>query len=560
VSRRGGPLRRVLAEPGTPYGRLALAGLLGLAAAAATIGLLAGSGYVVGRAALRPGLSALVGILAAVEVLAFLRGPLRYAERLVGHDAALRALTRWRLWLYDCLSPRVPAALAGWRSGDLLARAIDDVDALQDLYLRTLLPVAIAAGASVIGTVAVGLILPWAALALGIPLLIALTVPALLTWRRHGDVEVATLAGSLSAQVVDALAGAPDLLAFGADAPFLHAVEVLGDRSDALQRRHAHLGTATTVLLQVCLAAAVTAVLAVGVSAVHAHHLGQVMVAVLPLAALATFETVPGVPLAVARSLEVRAAAARLFALEDVPVPVADPARPSVPPAGVPALAFSDAALRYDAGLPRALDGVSLRVPAGGRVAVTGSSGAGKSSLVTALLRYWPLEAGTLSLGDTDVRELRQVDARAACALADQRAQLFAGTVRSNLVLGRPDATDEDIADALGVVRLTAWVAGLPDGLETPVGEDGVTVSGGERRRLAVARALLAPGPILVLDEPTSGLDPALADEVLDGVLAATAGAAGRRSVLVITHRAAEAARCDETVTLESGRVVTSQP
>ena len=159
----------MLAEPGTPYGRLALAGLLGLAAAAATIGLLAGSGYVVGRAALRPGLSAIVGILAAVEVLAFLRGPLRYEERLVGHDAALRALTGWRVWLYDCLTPRVPAALAGWRSGDLLARAIDDVDALQDLYLRTLLPVAVAVGACAIGTAAVGFILPWAALALGDP-------------------------------------------------------------------------------------------------------------------------------------------------------------------------------------------------------------------------------------------------------------------------------------------------------------------------------------------------------------------------------------------------------
>jgi ABC-type transport system involved in cytochrome bd biosynthesis fused ATPase/permease subunit len=222
----------------------------------------------------------------------------------------------------------------------------------------------------------------------------------------------------------------------------------------------------------------------------------------------------------------------------------------------VPALAFADTALRYGAGLPRALDGVSLRLPPGGRVAVTGSSGAGKSSLVTALLRYWPLEAGTLTLGDTDVEQLRQADARAACALADQRAQLFAGTVRSNLVLGRPDATDDEIADALEAACLTAWVAALPAGLETPVGEDGVTLSGGERRRLAVARALLAPGPVLVLDEPTSGLDPALADEVLQGVLAAAA--AGERSVLVITHRPHEAARCDETVTLEGGHVVTS--
>ena len=251
------------------------------------------------------------------------------------------------------------------------------------------------------------------------------------------------------------------------------------------------------------------------------------MVAVLPLAALATFETVPGVPLAVARSLEVRAAARRASSRSRTcRSRSTTPPRPSPCRAGVPDVAFADAALRYDPGLPRAVDGVSLRLPAGGRVAVTGSSGAGKSSLVTALLRYWPLEDGALSLGGTDVRQLRQADVRAACALADQRAQLFAGTVRSNLVLGRPDADEEEIADALRAARLDAWVAALPHGLDTPVGEDGVALSGGERRRLAVARALLAPGPVLVLDEPTSGLDPALADELIDGVLRPPASAA----------------------------------
>ena len=555
AGRRLGSLRRVLAEPGTPYGRLALAGLLGLAAAAATIGLLTGSGYVVGRAALRPGLNAIVGILAAVEVLAFLRGPLRYEERLVGHDAALRALTRWRVWLYDCLTPRVPAALAGWRSGDLLARAIDDVDALQDLYLRTLVPVAIAVGACAIGTVAVGLILPWAALALGIPLAVALTVPAVLTWRRSGDDEMAALSGTLSAQVVDALQGAPELLAFGGDVAALSAVEALGARSDALERQHARLATAAALVIAVCLAVALAVVLALGVAAIHAHHLGQVMVAVLPLAVLATFETVPGVPPAVARSLTVRASADRLFALEDVEVPVHDPAAPAPPVPGVPEVVFADVTLRYGPGLPRAVDGVSLRLPPAGRVAVTGSSGAGKSSLVTALLRFWPLEGGTLSLGGVDVERLSQHDTRAACALADQRAQMFAGTVRSNLVLARPDAGDDEIAGALRAARLDGWVATLPAGLDTPVGEDGVALSGGERRRLAVARALLAPGPVVILDEPTSGLDPQLADELLEGVL----GAAGERSVLVITHRAAEAERCDTTVALEAGRVVTTQ-
>jgi thiol reductant ABC exporter CydC subunit len=554
VSSPGGTLRRVLREPGTPWARLALAGLLGLASAAATIGLLAGSGYVVGRAALRPGLSALVGILALVEVLAFLRGPLRYAERLVGHDAALRALTEWRVWLYDRLTPRVPAALAGWRSGDLLSRAIDDVDALQDLYLRTVLPVAITCGACALGTVAVGVILPWAALALGVPLAVALVVPALLTWRRGGDDELADLAGQLSARIVDALAGAPELLAFGAESAVLGDIEALAAHVDGLERHHARLAAVSALVIQVCLAVAVTGVLALGVAAVHAGHLGVVMVAVLPLAALATFETVPGVPLAVARSLAVRAAADRLFALDDVPVPVHDPSAPAVLAPGVPDVRTTDAAMRYGPGLPRALDGLTLDLPPGGRLALTGSSGAGKSSLVNALLRFWPLEAGTLALSGIDVERLDQHTTRGVFAVADQRAQMFAGTLRSNLTLARPDATDDELEAVLRAARLDTWVAALPEGLETPVGEGGVSISGGERRRLAVARALLAPGPVIVLDEPTSGLDERLAGEVVDGVLAAAA--ADGRSVLVITHRPAEAARCDVTLALEAGRVV----
>jgi ATP-binding cassette subfamily C protein CydC len=547
------PLRRILSEPGTPYGRLALAGLLGLASAAATIGLLAGSGYVIGRAALRPGLDALVGILAAVEVLAFLRGPLRYAERLVGHDAALRALARWRLWLYDCLTPRVPAAVAGWRSGDLLTRAIDDVDTLQDLYLRTLLPVAIAVGAAVLGIVVVGLALPVAAVALGLALALAVGVPAAFTWNRGGDTEAAALAGALSAQVVDVIHGAADLLAFGADNVMLSRIEELAHQATLLSRRQARTAALTTVITQACLALGVTAVLALSVSAVHAHHLGRVMVAVLPLAALATFEPVAGVAQAVARAQAVGAAALRLLALEEVPLPLEDPDMPQTIGGGVPDVSFHEASLRYGSGLPRALDQVSLQVAPGARVAVTGSSGAGKSSLVNALLRFWPLEGGTLTLGGIDVDRMAQSDVRATYALVDQRAQLFAGTLRANITLGRPDASEAEIDAALAAAQLTDWVATLPAGLETQVGEEGVAISGGERRRVAVARALLAPAQVLLLDEPTSGLDVTLADRLLDDVLAAAA----ERSVLLITHRAAEADRCDATVALEAGRITT---
>jgi ABC-type transport system involved in cytochrome bd biosynthesis fused ATPase/permease subunit len=290
----------------------------------------------------------------------------------------------------------------------------------------------------------------------------------------------------------------------------------------------------------------------VAVSAVHGHHLNPVMVAVLPLAVLGTFEPIPGIAQAAARARAVSAAARRLIDLEAVPIPVTDPVDADRLPGGIPAISFSHASLRYAPDLPRAFDDVTLHVEAGARVAVTGSSGAGKSSLVTALLRFWPLEEGALTLGTVPVTRLSQSDVRAACALVDQRAQLFAGTVRSNVTLGRPDATEQEVEAALAAAQLGEWVATLPAGLETPVGNEGVTVSGGERRRLAVARALLAGGSVLVLDEPTGGLDAPLADQLIDDVLAA----AGPRSVLLITHRASEAARCDAVVTLEAGRVV----
>ncbi len=550
------PLRRVLAEPGTPFARLALAALLGLASAAATIGLLAGSGYVVGRAALHPGLSALVGILAAVEVLAFLRGPLRYAERLVGHSAALRALTQWRVWLYDRLACRVPSAFASWRSGDLLSRAIDDVDALTDLYLRTLLPVAVAAGAATLGIIVVGLVLSAAALALGLPLLVALTAPAFLLIRRHrAEVDAAALGGELSAQVVDLVHGAADLLAFGADGPALARIDEVGRQAAAAERRQATAAALAGTIGQVCLAAALVGVMAVAVAAVAQHHIGRVMVAVLPLAVLGAFESVPLVSLAVARALSVGDAAARLLALDQVPLPVVDPAAPDELPPGPKEVAFEQAALRYHPHLPLTLDGVSLRLAPGARVAVTGSSGAGKSSLISALLRFWPLAGGTLRVGGTDAERLRQADVRALSALADQAAHLFAGTLRANLTLGHPDATEADIAAALQAAQLGDWVAQLPQGLETPVGDEGDALSGGERRRIAVARARLAKDrPILLLDEPTSGLQAALAEQVLDGVL----GAAGGRTVLLVTHRAAEANRCDQVLTLEHGAVVST--
>ena len=488
-----------------------------------------------------------------MEVLAFLRGPLRYAERLIGHDAALRTLAHWRVWLYDCLTPRVPAALVGWRSGDLLTRAIDDVDTLQDLYLRTMLPLGVAAGAATLGLVVVGLSLPLAALALGIPLLVACTVPPALVWHAAADEEDTALAGEISAHVVDIIHGAPELLAFGADAAALDRVDEMSREAEALGAAPEQSGC-PGLLHDPALP---------GRSADRRPGGGRVGRAQPPPQPRDGGRPSPGRPGHVrtrARHHPGRLPRPGRTSRPPVGSWLSKPFRfrsairwwPVHCPEGVPDLSFARASLRYAPELPLALDEVTVRVAPGERLAVTGSSGAGKSSLVNALLRFWPLESGTLRLGDVPSDELTQSDVRSACALVDQRAQMFAGTLRSNVTLGRPDASDAEIATVLDAAQLSAWVAALPAGLETPVGEDGVSISGGERRRLAVARALLAGGPILLLDEPTAGLDTRQADQLTDDVLAAAVG----RSVLLITHRAAEADKCQRTISMEAGRII----
>ncbi|MGH9092682.1 MAG: amino acid ABC transporter ATP-binding/permease protein, partial [Acidimicrobiales bacterium] len=246
------------------------------------------------------------------------------------------------------------------------------------------------------------------------------------------------------------------------------------------------------------------------------------------------------------------AAGRRLLELAGVPVPVTDPATPEPVPAGTPGLALHRARLRYGPDLPWALHDVTFEAPSGTRTAVVGASGAGKSSVVHALLRFWPLSSGSASLGGTPVDRLAQADVRRAVALVDQDARLFAGSLRDNVVLGRPDAQDEEVARALRLAQLEAWVATLPEGLATPVGEQGARVSGGQRRRIALARALLTGAPVLVLDEPTAGLDQETAGRLLADVLAA----GDHRTVLMITHREEDLAGFDRVVVMDRGRVV----
>lgn len=549
---------RSLLRIGRPRWRtFAQAGALGAAGAAATIGLLAGSGYVVDRAALRPGLGAIAGVLASVEVLAFLRGPLRYGERLSAHRAAFSSLTRWRVWLYDRIEPLAPAGLSSWRTGDLLARMTEDVDTVVDLLVACLLPLVVTATAAALGVALVTVLLPWAGAVLAASLLVAILASPIVE-ARAGTARgsEAALRGDLSAQVVDLLRGAPELLAFGrVDAAFSR-LEETEHQLAAARRRRAWAAGASGAIVVACVGASVVGVLAFGVAAVHAHRMSAVALGVLPLAAVGTFETVPSLGRAARRAMDVVASGRRLLALAQVPHPVVDPAHPDPAPRGHPDVSVTAARLRYGDDLPWALDGVDLKVRPGELVGLMGSSGAGKSSLLHALLRFWPLHDGTITLDGLDVARLEQGAVRRTLALVDEDAHLFAGTIRDNVALGRPRSSEEAVHQAIERAQLGEWLETLPRGVDTEVGEGGARVSGGQRRRLAVARALLCEAPVLLLDEPTAGLDETSGTLLVTEVVR-DARARGA-SVLVVSHASSDMAPLDRVVRMEDGRTAPS--
>ena len=529
-------LGRLLGLADAPRPRAALAAGLGALTVILGAGLMATAGYLISRASERPAVLSLTVAIVGVRFFGLSRPLTRYLERLASHDLALRVLGRVRVQVYREIEPLAPAQLEGYRHGDLLARMVADVDALQNLHLRAVGPplVALLAGAVVVGVAAA--FLPAAGVVLAVGLVAGgVIVPALAGWLgRRGGRRQAAARGELSAELVEVLHAAPELVAYGAAGDAQARLRAADGALVRLARRDALVGGLADGAGLAVVGATVAGVLAVAVRASADGHLDRVLIAMLALLALASFEAVQ--PLAAAaRELSVTlAAGGRVLDLADRQAAVVDPVAPLPAPSWPFAVALENVRARYAPGERAALDGVSLRLEPGCRVALVGPSGAGKTTVVNLLLRFLDPEAGRVTLAGRDLRDYRQEDVRRVIAVAGQDSHLFSASIRENVCLARPGASDEDVERVLRRAGLWSWVAGLPDGLDTAVGEEGRELSGGQRQRLVLARALLVDAPVLVLDEPTAHLDPPTARALVDDVFAA----AGHRSVLLITHRA----------------------
>jgi ATP-binding cassette, subfamily C, bacterial CydC len=543
-----GTLARLVAFAGVPARHVALSAGLGVLAVAFGVGLMTAAGYLISRAAEQPPILSLTVTIVAVRFFGLARPIARYLDRVASHDVALSALGRIRARFYERIEPLAPGQLEGYRRGELLGRMVGDVDSLQGLYVRGLTPllVALVVGASCVALTAVFLPAAAAILALGL-VLVGGAVPALTAalnraaGRRQGAVR-----SDLTAELVELLRGAPELVVYGREAETLARIR---ERSDELARLGRRDGLAAGVAegLSILIAGlTVVGVLAVATEA----SFDRVLVATIALLALASFDSVIPLRAAGAELSATIAAGRRVLELVDRKPSIRDPAAPRSAPRRPAAVALEGVTARYAQGAQPALNDFDLTIEPGTRMALVGPSGAGKTTVTNLLLRFLDPEQGRVTIAGRDVRELRQSDVRRNFALAGQNAHVFNSTIRANLSLARPGATDAELEDALRRARIHEWVASLPDGLDTLVGEEGTKLSGGQRQRLTVARALLSDAPVLVLDEPTAHLDAETAELLVRDILAA----ADDRSVLLITHRPEGLDLVDEVVELAPPR------
>jgi thiol reductant ABC exporter CydC subunit len=527
-------LPRLISLSGVRASRVAVSVALGALTVVFGVGLMATAGYLISRAAERPAVLSLTTAIVAVRFFGLARPLARYADRLWSHDLALRALGHVRARFYASIEPLAPGELDAFRRGDLMARMIDDVDALQGLYLRGLGPplIALAAGAVCVGTATA--FLPAAGIVLAVGLVLGGVAVPVVAGRlaRKAGARQAEARGKLTSEIVDLLRAAPELVVYGAEGQMLERVRSADRALDRLARRDAVVGGLGEGLSILVAGLTVVGVLAVSVQAHASGSLDRVLVAMLALLALASFEAVAALPAAARELSGTLASGGRVLDLVDREPTIRDPAAPLDPPAGS-SVALERVTARYASDEDAVLSDFDLRLEPGRRLALVGPSGAGKTTVANLLLRFLDPSEGEVTLDGRDLPRYRQEDVRATFAFAGQEAHVFDSTIRANLLLARPDATESDLGDVLRRAHLDDWVASLPDGLDTLVGEDGNRLSGGQRQRLTIARALLSDAPVLVLDEPTAHLD----RETAEAVVGEAFDAAGDRSVLLITHR-----------------------
>ena len=540
---------------------MALSALIGTATVLCGIGLAATSAYLISAAALHPSEAALAIAIVGVRFFGIARGAFRYLERLVSHKAAFQLLADMRVWFYKALVPLVPARLLTLkngsqqelRSGDVLRRAVSDVDILQNFYIRVLAPPIVAALVALIMWIFLGAFGGLFGLVyLGLFLVASVVIPALshLASRRLGQ-RIVTTRSDLQVQLVDSVQGIADLIAFGQEGQQAAHIQALTKKLNGMQMAMAYIGGTQNALTNFFMNGTAWVMLLLAIPFVHSGQLDGIFLALLVLSALASFEIVLPLPATFQQLSGNLKAASRLFEIVDASPAVAEPQQAAPLPDDT-TLIVEQLNFRYEADEPYVLRDINLTLKPDEYVMLVGPSGSGKSTLTRLLLRFFEYNEGRITLGGRDLREYRPDDLYTLMSVVEQDTHLFNTTIRANLLLARPDASEEELVAASQQAQLHEFVQGLPNGYDTQVGEQGLLLSGGERQRVAIARAFLKDTPIVILDEPTVNLDAIAEQSVLQAIQSLRKG----RATLMVTHRLTAMDTANEILVFQDGRIV----
>ena len=526
---------------------------LGALTVLASVGLMGTSGYLISRAAQRPPILDLMLAIVAVRFFGISRGAVRYAERMVSHDLTFRLLLRLRCWMYERLEPIIPGRCMSYHSGDLLSRLVADVETLQNLYLRVASPLIVAgivtatttgilwlldpavAVTVLIGLGLGGIVLPWATLSLA----------------RTTAHQQVVIRAALQRHLVESIGGMEEMLALGLEAIRLKDHEQMTHQLARLQRRQTFIGGLHQFVGNLVTWSTIVGVLLIVVPKIQAAEFPPILLAAAAFGVLASFEAIQPLPAAYQYLGQANEASQRIYEVIAEPPPIENTVDPAPVPA-VPSFAFRNVTFTFPGAERPAISNASFDLPFGQRVAILGPSGAGKSAIVYLLCRFSDPQQGTVFLGEFPLRKYSAQQVRAQLSVVLQRPHIFNSSIRKNLLLARPEATDSELMGALEQAGLASFVENLPTGLDTLAGAEGSTFSGGQRQRLALAQAFLKDAPILVLDEATANLDPETERDVLDRVFQLTTG----RTLVVITHRPENLFGLDAVLTLRDGQLV----
>ncbi len=554
VNRKSKILPRLLSFLNGSWNWVALSILLSAITIGSSVALIGVSAWLISTASIATSVADLGVAVVMTRLFGITRGIFRYLERLVSHNVTFRLLARLRVWFYEKLEPLAPARLMDYKSGDLLARVIGDVETLENFYVRVVSPslTAVLIGlivsiffASYYPPIAFALILFFLTLGLILPLL------AQLVSRKPGQ-RLITQRANIQSQLVDGIQGLADLLAFGRGQDRADIIASTGKDYGSTQKQMARISGVHSALGTLLTNLGLWLVLFLVIPQVTAGNIKGVMLGTFALMTFASFEAVNPLPLAAQMWNSSREAAKRLFEVVDIEPVISERVISEQLSVTNNELRITDLTFSYPNTTTPALEHVTFDLQPGTSIAIVGPSGAGKSTLANLLFRFWEYESGEISLGGESFQSLNQDEVRKRCALVSQNSYFFNTSIRENLRLARPKVTQEEMESVAKSAQIHEFIASLPKGYDTFIGEQGLRLSGGERQRLAIARALLKDANILILDEPTANLDSITEKQVLDVLF----GIMKNKTSLLITHRLVGLENMDEIIAMEHGRIV----